>query len=80
MVRLVKEDWTHLGGRMGTEYTTVIWDKFFSTEDLAKEYAEEDNDIDHPMKIKWEKQKGKSWFSGDLSSHAYYIYPVKVEK
>jgi hypothetical protein len=55
---VTKEDLSHLGGPMGSEYTTTIWEKYFATEkearaaiekDMKKEKVDPDNDA-------WEKK------------------------
>lgn len=79
MFKLKKEDWTHLGGPMGTEYTTTIWDKYFTTSAKAMKFAEKDHGKQDPP-IAWVRKKDDVLFSGDLASHAYYVSKVVVEK
>jgi hypothetical protein len=40
--QLESENLSHLGGQMGTEYTTTNWSKPFSSLATAKEYAAKD--------------------------------------
>lgn len=40
--KVLKEDLTHLGGPMGTEYTTTIWEKYFATRPEAMAAIEKD--------------------------------------
>lgn len=82
---LVKEDWTHLGGPMGSEYTTTIWNRIFTTLERAKEVAQNDHmEDDDRRNIRWKLHsrgnEKKVWFSSDLLSHAYYIYERIVEE
>ena len=37
---LTCEDASHLGGPMGTEYTTLCWTRLFAKQESAKKYAE----------------------------------------
>ena len=76
---LVCEDYTHLGGPMGSEYTTTIFRKAFSTVGKAKKYAENDHQKRrHDVEIKW-KNDNRIIYSGDLLSHAYSISKQKIE-
>ena len=76
---LICEDASHLGGSMGTEYTTLLWTKIFTDKDKAKEYAKKkvgkgrglyDDDED-----RWQKNgRELCWDSGP------YIFTIKEEK
>lgn len=79
MYQLIAEDLSHLGGPMGSEYTTEMFRRFFTTLDKAKEAANRHYNRD--MKrgpIKWEKD-GRGVTSGDLSWVMYTIKLVKAE-
>jgi len=80
--RLESTNLTHLGGPMGTEYTTTNWNKFFRSIENAKKFAEHDFNMDrgtHKLKkITWE-QIDDYLTSGDLAFVSYDIYPVKLE-
>jgi hypothetical protein len=77
---LVCEDYTQLGGPMGTERTSVIFARFFGTEKRAKKIAEEDHERrDNRTVIEWRKDSRGSTYSGDLSSHAYTITKRGIE-
>jgi len=71
---LVSENLTHLGGPMGSEYTTTNFRKYFNDSKKAKLFAEKD----FGKKIKWLKT-GKGWTSGDLSWVMYYINEIKIK-
>ncbi len=75
MYTLIKEDWRGLGSPMGTERTRVVWRKNFMRLENAKDEAV----YDHGKEIAWKSTGRDVWFSGDLSSHAYYIVPLKFE-
>lgn len=64
---------------MGTEYTTTIWDMYFSTVKKAMKFAEKDQGKRKPL-IVWDRKAKELWFSGDLLSHAYSIEKVVVEE
>ena len=71
---LTSEDLTHLGGSMGTEYSTTNWIKYFTTINLAKAYALKDYRItDKNLDIKW-----RGNHSGDLRWVSYDIKTIKV--
>ncbi len=71
---LICEDYTRLGGPMGTESTSEIFRKAFSTPFKAKQFAEKDHrNRDHRKAIEWTTENGTQWYSGDLLSHAYSI-------
>jgi hypothetical protein len=78
MFQLVSEDLTHLGGSMGTEYTTENYTKHFSTDDKAKKHAEKE----YGSEIKWERKKEKkvSWCSGDLGYVMYHIKEITLDE
>lgn len=73
---LTKEDWSGVGGPMGTQDTYVDWRRLFATRKAARKYAQEDNH----WPINWNKSGDGEWFSGDLRTHAYYIRKVKVNE
>jgi len=76
-------DVSHLGGMMGTEYTTEMFTKYFTSAEHAKEYAHKQYSKvggrgKHNV-ITW-KKSGDKISSGDLGcSFMYTIKPVKVE-
>jgi hypothetical protein len=78
-----KEDLTHLGGPMGSEYTTTILTKIFSSKELAIKWIEKDAKKTRPdvLKEDWIISKRKSypnsWFN-DLLSIGYNIRKVKI--
>ena len=74
LYRLVSENLTHLGGAMGTEYTTDNFCKYFKSLANAKAFAEKD----YGKKLKWLKEKGRIR-TEDLHHVMYHIYPVKTE-
>lgn len=75
MYQLVSENLSNLGGRMGTEYTTVNFRKFFKTFEGAQKAAEKD----YKKKIKWKKVKTGVWRSPDLAYVMYHIKLVETE-
>jgi hypothetical protein len=76
MYELVSENLSNLGGRMGTEYTTINYRKFFTTIDGAKKAAEKE----YKKKIVWKADKsGEYWRSPDLAYVMYHIRTVRVE-
>lgn len=83
MFELTSENLTGLGGRMGTDRTSINWRKFFSTVPLAKAAAEKD----YGKLIVWDPKKGPTAnlkpidldCSGDLGHVMYHIREVKVE-
>ena len=89
--QLIYEDLTHLGGPMGTEYTTESDWGFFTSVKAAKEKAEKyyssrKGAIYHPEKIEWKQDSyyhnGKSCRetrSQDLGYVMFHIRKVKVE-
>ena len=73
---LTSEDLSHLGGPMGSEYTTTNYVKPFEDLEAAQEYAEKEY---KRGKITWTKDKKKAkWCSGDLAFVMYNIEEVKV--
>jgi|GEM_PF-6944042 hypothetical protein len=74
MVTLTSENLTGLGGPMGSERTTTNWRKYFSTPELAMEYAEKD----FGEKIPW-RTEGVNFHSPDLRYVMYHINHVEVE-
>lgn len=77
---LVSEDLTHLGGRMGTEYTTENWHYLFETIGAAKAYAEKDYRYQKETPIQWYHSIGSHYdCSGDLHYVMYTIKPVKMK-
>jgi len=67
---LTCEDATHLGGPMGTEYTTHMWTKPFSSIDKSREYAE--NYVkDKQGKIVYKPDK--NWLSWDAGTYCFNI-------
>ena len=76
MFKLVSENLTKLGGRMGTEYTYPNWDKYFTTKEKAKQYAEKD----YGKTIEWFIIDEDSIRSPDLSRVMYHIDKVVCEE
>lgn len=71
------EDLTHLGGPMGTEYTTGYYLGLFGSEALAKGAAQKHwTGNKQKGTLKWLKE-GKSWRTEDLG---WIMYHVKVRK
>lgn len=70
---LLSENLSHLGGPMGSEYTTDNWRKHFDDVELAKKYAEKD----FKNKIKWQKSPS-GYCSGDLHFVMYTIKKLKI--
>lgn len=74
------EDASHLGGPMGTEYTTHMFTKPFRTANRAKEWAKE-------YQGKWPKWAKWTWHSGrnvsywvcDAGPYVWKITPMMVE-
>ena len=72
---LEAEDLSHLGGPMGTEYTTTMFVRNFGTLEEAKTYA-----IRHYKgPIKWLRERS-AWTSGDLLWVEYTITPLRFEE
>jgi hypothetical protein len=74
MVILICEDATHLGGPMGTEYTTPLWAKSFDDVAMAKRYAEKH----FKKRIDW-CGHAKSW-SADVGCYIYNIVKDRRKK
>ena len=70
---LICEDASHLGGPMGTEYTTHVFTKSFTTPKRAKQHAEEYVG----EKIEWTKRKTGEW-SADARTHIFHIKGQQV--
>jgi hypothetical protein len=70
MFKLISEDLTNLGGRMGSEFTKTNYIKYFKSLVKAKKYAEEE----YNEQIKWVPYTRNSITSGDLR---YVIYTIK---
>jgi hypothetical protein len=76
-------DMTHLGGSMGTDFTTNLWTNHYSTVKQAKTVALKDYRKRRGfsnVNIEWTSHDSEEWYSGDLSFIAYEIKPVKVAK
>lgn len=71
--KLTSENLTNLGGPMGSEYTFSNWEKYFTSIESAKKYAEKD----YGDKIKWKGGKRKP-SSGDLRYVMYEIEKLNV--
>ena len=71
MYQLISRDLTHLGGPMGSEYTTDTTMGHYNELENAKKAAEEK----YGHKIKWEKTK-KGLRSPDLGYVRYYINKI----
>lgn len=77
---LINEDLTHLGGPMGTEYTTTRWRKCYNDIDAAKAAAQEDYEPNHFGPLRWIKDGDQGAIrTNDLGYVMYYIKPVKTE-
>jgi hypothetical protein len=74
MVKLISENLAHLGGPMGSEYTTENFCKLFKNRRNAKKYAEKD----YGNKLEWLKD-GKNERTNDLRYVMYHIKPVETE-
>lgn len=73
MYQLVYEDLTHLGGPMGTEYTTSHTVGHYNKLENAKKKAE----TAYGKKIAWKKTE-KGYRSPDLGYVMYHILEVKA--
>jgi hypothetical protein len=71
------EDLSHLGGPMGTEYTTPVFTEIFSSVKKAKEYAET---FYWPAYCAWLKNTNSIilWVA-DASCYGYKIKKAKVD-
>lgn len=72
---LTATDMSHLGGPMGTEYTSINFVKSFKNLENAQKYAQKDC---KRFVIKWKKDGRNSWTSGDLGWVEYTIDKVKL--
>ena len=77
--KLVSTDMTHLGGPMGSEYTTTNFVKYFSSVDNAKKHAEKDFGDQRTEPIEWKKKNKSGFTSGDLRYVMYDIESVVLE-
>jgi hypothetical protein len=78
---LTCEDASHLGGPMGTEYTTHVFTKPFTTLQKAKDYAKKYHkgsklEFIWPEYAKWEQDSSVRWH---VDAGAY-IFEIKKEK
>ena len=78
---LESTDLTHLGGCMGSEYTTTNYVKYFKSIKKAKKFAEKEYDKYSDDKIKWhiDDEDQDITTSGDLSFVEYQISEIKTE-
>lgn len=74
------EDLSRIGGRMGTEYTTINYTKPFSSLDKAQEYADNEYFAHRGQKIEWTKINKNIWSSGDLLYVMYEIRKIKIDE
>jgi hypothetical protein len=74
MYELKSVNLSHLGGPMGSEYTTTNWRRYFKTLKGAKNAA----DKDYGKKIDWKKTDGEI-HSGDLLYVKYEIKELAIE-
>lgn len=77
MFVLQSENLTQLGGRMGTEYITTNFRKYFKSLKAAKAYAEKD----YGKKLIWwfKHKKKKEWETDDLGHVMYNINKIETE-
>lgn len=73
---LICRDLSNVGGPMGSETTSEIFRKAFTSVDKAKLHAEKDNKKrnDTASKCLWKRNSNGSWYSGDLLRHDYSIH------
>ena len=71
--RIRKEDWTSVGGPMGSEQTPTVWSSLHRNIIDAQNAAM----LDNGKPINW-KFDNDHWHSGDLGSHAYIITKEQV--
>lgn len=78
---LICEDASHLGGPMGSEYTTEMWRKEFASVKDAKAYAEKDAEkyIDGNWSRKWTKHSTGNW-GWDARAVIYTVEKPKRKK
>ena len=73
------EDLSGLGGRMGTERTTVNWRRYFTSRYKAMLACDDDYAKTSPGKlIKWGRRHGVD-VSGDLGHVMYTVTSIGVE-
>jgi len=73
---LACEDASHLGGMMGTEYTTHMFSRLFTTLEKAQKYAESYGS-GFPEWASWEQDKKHYWC--DSGAFIWTITPQDVE-
>jgi cytochrome oxidase Cu insertion factor (SCO1/SenC/PrrC family) len=78
LYQLIYEDLTHLGGPMGSEYTTKSNFGFFTSVRKAQSKAENYHSQHSAEKIAWRKD-GDFWRSQDLGYAMFYVIEVRVE-
>lgn len=87
---LVSENLTNLGGRMGTEYTTTNFRRYFRKKPKAKEIAQKDYNhhmapnykgLTHgPPELRWVKaKKAGDCKTKDLGFVMYHITSINIE-
>jgi hypothetical protein len=76
MWMLISENLTGLGGRMGTETTSVNFRKFFNRKLNAVKFAQED--YRHGI-IEWRGCGREKYTSGDLGHVMYVIKKIETE-
>lgn len=74
---LTCEDASHLGGPMGTEYTTHVFTKPFTTLQKAKDYAKK-YQKNWPEHAEWIQDSKTRWHV-DSSAYIFEINKTKVE-
>ncbi len=84
--QLMATDLSQLGGSMGTEHTSILFIKFYSSEQAAKKAASDHykGSTRYPRKFRWIIKKYRdtddtALWSGDLGHVEYNIQPIKVE-
>jgi len=75
---LTCEDASHLGGPMGSEYTTHIFTKPFTTVKRAKQYAVNYVKKYHDDKLEWNANYKKHEWSCDARTHIFHIKGEQV--
>ena len=87
MYKLLLEDYSHLGGPMGSEYTTVMEEKFYEDEDKALEQVwrwlktHNSYETDYPKTLKeWNKlsKKKRRSFMGDRRNVGISLRKIKL--
>lgn len=76
-VILTCEDASHLGGPMGSEYTTLVFTKVYSSVEVAQKKAEE---YQHgfPEWARWKENDKKMWC--DSGAYIWTIQPAISEE